>query len=172
MCRIWRAPINASKWQMGFISAFKGLNRWLMQCREDDTLRISPLYIMGRHSAATSWTVRGSNPGSARYFPHPSRPPLEPTRVSYTMDAGFSRDKERPGRDTDPSPLLVPWSWKSRAIPLLFLWAFVACSGVNFTFTFTYIHYCSPSYKARVTQLVAKTWHLIRQCKINTAYHE
>ena len=36
-----------------------------------------------------------------------------------------------------PHPLLVPWSWKSRAIPLLPIWAFVACYRVNFTFTFT-----------------------------------
>ena len=28
----------------------------------------------------------------------------------------FSGGKERPGRDADPSPLLVPWSRKSRAI--------------------------------------------------------
>jgi hypothetical protein len=35
----------------------------------------------------------------------------------------FLRVKGRPGRETDPSPLLVPWSCKSRAIPLLSLWA-------------------------------------------------
>jgi hypothetical protein len=35
-------------------------------------------------------------------------------------------------------PLLVPRSWKSRAIPLLTLWAFVACYRVKFTFTFTF----------------------------------
>ena len=39
----------------------------------------------------------------------------------------------------DPSPLLVPWSWKGRAIPLLPLWAvrpvqsLSACTGVTFT---------------------------------------
>ena len=42
-----------------------------------------------------------------------------------------------------PHPLLVPWSWKSRAIPLLPLWAvrpvqsLSACTRVTFTFTFT-----------------------------------
>ena len=46
----------------------------------------------------------------------------------------------RPGRDADPYSLLVPWSWKGRAIPLLPLWAvrpvqsLSACSRVNFTF--------------------------------------
>ena len=29
---------------------------------------------------ATCWTVRGSNPGGRRDFPHPSRPTLEPTQ--------------------------------------------------------------------------------------------
>jgi len=35
----------------------------------------------------------------------------------------FLEGKERPRRDADPSPLLVPWSRKSGAIPLLRLWA-------------------------------------------------
>jgi len=43
-------------------------------------------------------------------------------------------------RDADPSPLLVPWSRKSRTIPLLPLWALQpvqslsACTRVHFTF--------------------------------------
>jgi len=36
---------------------------------------------------------------------------------------GLSRGKERPGRDADSSPLLMPWSRKSRATPLLPVWA-------------------------------------------------
>ena len=36
-------------------------------------------------------------------------------------------------------PLLEPRSWKSRAIPLPTLWAFVVCSRVTFTF-----HLCGP----------------------------
>jgi hypothetical protein len=42
-----------------------------------------------------------------------------------------------------PQPLLVPWSWKSRAIPLLPLWALrpvqslSACTRVYFTFSNT-----------------------------------
>jgi len=41
-------------------------------------------------------------------------------------------------------PLLVPWSWKSRAIPLLPLWAIrpvqilSACTRVRFTFYLPY----------------------------------
>jgi len=55
----------------------------------------------------------------------------------------FPGGKERSGRDADPSPLLVLWSRKSRAIPLLPLWAvgpvqsLSACTTVHFTFTYT-----------------------------------
>ena len=35
MWTIWRAPTNASKWRMGFNSAFKGLRLFL--CRSDTT---------------------------------------------------------------------------------------------------------------------------------------
>jgi hypothetical protein len=44
-----------------------------------------------------------------------------------------------------PHPLLVPWSWKSRAIPLLPPWAVrpvqsvSACTRVTFTFTINFI---------------------------------
>jgi len=36
--RIWRAPNNASKWQMGFNSVFKGLIRLGTSCMEDVSL--------------------------------------------------------------------------------------------------------------------------------------
>jgi len=54
----------------------------------------------------------------------------------------FPRSKEQLGRDADPSPLLGPWSRKSRAIPLLPLWAvrpvqsLSACTRVHFIFTY------------------------------------
>ena len=45
-----------------------------------------------------------------RDFPHLSRPTLGPTQPPVEWVTGLSRGKERPGRDVDPSPILVPWS--------------------------------------------------------------
>jgi len=56
----------------------------------------------------------------------------------------FPGVKSGQGVTLTPHSLLVPWSWKSRAIPLLPLWAvgpvqsLSACTRVHFTFTFTF----------------------------------
>ena len=66
--------------------------------------------------------------------------PWGPRSLLYNGYRFFLRGEERPGRDADPSPLLVPWQRKSRAIPLLPLWAvrpvqrFSVCTRVQFTF--------------------------------------
>ena len=100
-----------------------------------------------------------------RDFPHLSRPALEPTQPSLQWVAGLSRGVKS-GRDVTltPHPLLVPWSRKDRAIPLLPVWAVrpaqnpsactapqclyrapvpiqspCACTRVTFTFTFVYM---------------------------------
>ena len=70
--------------------------------------------------------------------------PWGPLSLLYNGYRVFPGAKDRPGRDADPSPLLVPWSRKSRATPLLPLWAvrpvqsLSACTRVHFTFTFTF----------------------------------
>ena len=68
-----------------------------------------------------------------------------PPSLLYNGYRVFPGGKERPGRDADPSPLLVPWSRKSRAIPLLSLWAvrlvqsLSACTRVHFTLRFYFV---------------------------------
>jgi hypothetical protein len=53
---------------------------------------------------ATGWTVRGSNPGGARFFAHvQTGPGAHP--VSCTMDTGSFPGVKRPGRGANhPSP--------------------------------------------------------------------
>ena len=89
-----------------------------------------------------------------RDFPHISRPALgtgaQP--ASCTMGTrSFPGVKSGRGVTLTPHPLLVPWSWKSLAIPLLPLWAvrsvqsLTACTRETFTFTlhiYMYINIC------------------------------
>jgi hypothetical protein len=95
---------------------------------------------------ATNYVLEGPGIESqrGRDFPHLSRPVLGPTQPSVQWYRVFSGSKKRPWRDADPSPLLVPWSWKGAAIPLLPVRAvrpvrsLSACTRVHFTFTTFY----------------------------------
>ena len=76
-------------------------------------------------------------------FLHLSRTALGPTQPPVQWVPGLSRGKERPGRETDPSPPSSAVVRNSRAILLLPLWAvrpvqsLSACTRVHFTsFTF------------------------------------
>ena len=94
---------------------------------------------------ATGWKVLGSNTGGGRDIPHLSRPALGPTQSpSCTIGTGsFSGIQSGRGVTLTPHPLVMPWSRKSRAIPLLPLWtvrpvqSLSACTTVHFTFTYT-----------------------------------
>jgi hypothetical protein len=75
-----------------------------------------------------------------RDFPHLSRPALGPTSHLYNGYSVFPGVKSYRGVTLTAHPLLVPWSWKGRSIPLLPLWAvrpvqrLSACTKVHFTF--------------------------------------
>ena len=90
-----------------------------------------------------SWTVRDRIPVGAR-FSAPVQTGLAAQQPSCTMGTGsFPGVKSSRGVTLTPHPLLVPWSRKSRAIPLLPLWAvrpvqsLSAFATVHFTFTYT-----------------------------------
>jgi hypothetical protein len=86
--------------------------------------------------------VRGSNPGWGEIFRTCPDRPWGPLSLLYNGYRVFCGGKQRLGRHADPSPLLVPWSRKDRAIPQIPLWAvrpvqsLSACTRVHFTFTY------------------------------------
>ena len=65
--------------------------------------------------------------------------PWGPPSLLYNRYPVFSGVKSGRGVTLTPCPLLVPWSWNGRAIPLLPLWAvrpvqtLSACTRVHFT---------------------------------------
>jgi len=65
----------------------------------------------------------GSNASGDEIF-CPSRPALGPNQPPVKWIPGLAQGgKVWLGCAADHSPILVPWSWKSRAIPLPILWA-------------------------------------------------
>ena len=101
----------------------------------------SAISFLGRDSSVGIATRYGlDGPGiesrlGGRDFPHPSRPALGPTQppVQWIPNGYrvFLGCKAAGAWCWPPTPVYVPRSWKSRAIPLLTLWASVACYRVN-----------------------------------------
>ena len=87
---------------------------------------------------ATGWAVRASNPYRGEISRNCPESPWGILSLLYNMYRIFPGGKERSGRDADLSTLLVPWSKKSRTMPLLPLWALwpvqslSACTTVYF----------------------------------------
>jgi hypothetical protein len=83
---------------------------------------------------STGWTVRGYNPHGSRVSA-PVQTGSEAHPASYTMGTGSPSGEKRPGLGVDhPAPSSAEIKKKGTSIHLLILWAFVVCSGVNFTF--------------------------------------
>jgi hypothetical protein len=90
--------------------------------------------------------VRGSNPSGARFSaPVQTGPGAHPASCTMGTES-FPGVKSGRGMMLTPHRLLVPRLWKSRAIPLLPLWAvrpvqsLSACTRVHFTFTLSCSH--------------------------------
>ena len=93
---------------------------------------------------ATGYGLEGPGIESrwGRDYPHLSRPTLRPTQSPVQWLPRVSPGvKSGRGVTLTLNPLLVPWSRKNRAMPLLPLWAvrpvqsLSACTRVHFTFT-------------------------------------
>jgi hypothetical protein len=83
--------------------------------RPDSSVGIATGYGLDGPGIESRWRVRFSAPVQNGSGAHPA---------SCTMGTGFSPGvKSGRGVTLNPHHLLVPWSWKSRAIPLLLLWA-------------------------------------------------
>ena len=100
----------------------------------DSSVGIANGYGLDGPGIGSWWWARFSAPVQTLPGVHPA---------SCTMGTGTFRGvKSGRGMTLTPHPLLVPWSWKGRAIPLLPLWAvrpvqsLSACTRVTFTFTF------------------------------------
>jgi hypothetical protein len=92
-------------------------------------------FATGHLRIATVLTVRGSNPGEGRSFPHPSRPALGPTQLPIQWVPGLSRGLSSRGEALTTHPHLAPRLKKEYSYTLLPLWAFVAFSMATFNFT-------------------------------------
>ena len=113
-------------------------------------LRILRFGGWGGSSVGLATGYRLDGPGIesrwGRDFPHVSTPALGPTQPPVQWVSGLSPGvKSGRGVTLTPHPLLVPWSRKSRAIPLLPVWAvrpvqsLSACTRVQFTFLTFYV---------------------------------
>jgi hypothetical protein len=111
-----------------FLSSPKGINHALLFncCGLDSSVGAVTDYGLDGPGIESRW---------GRDIPHLSRPVLGPTQPPVQRVPGLSQGKERPGRDADPSLLLVPWPRKGRAVPLIPLWAIQPVQGCTLPYS-------------------------------------
>ena len=104
----------------------------ITSCGPGSVVGIATGYRLDGPGIESRWGARFSAPVQTGPEAHPA---------SCTMGTGsFPGVKSGRGVTLTPHPLLVPWSWKGRAIPLLPLWAvrpvqsLSACKRVHFAF--------------------------------------
>ena len=123
------------------------------------------------------WTSRGSNPSRGEIFHTCPDRPWGPPSLLYNGYPVFPGNKERPELDADPSSLLVPWSRKIRAIPLLPLWvvwpvqSLSACTRVTFTLPYRPSH-LSHSLFIVVAKVKGRTDKTLQVRRINKEISE
>jgi hypothetical protein len=156
---VWRVLAKQSHYRPG--QTLKVTWGWVSQiskqstqeCGKVSALRTGRLYpqeiflvlISVRTATATRYGLDGPGIESRwrRDFPHLSRPALWPTQHPIQWVPGLFSGGKAAGAWRWPStPIYHRGHGTSRAITLLPLWAFVACYRVNFTFTFTFTHFC------------------------------
>ena len=107
-------------------------SRYIILCGPGSAVSIATGYGLDGPGIESRW---------GRHFCTCPDRPWGPPSLLYNGYRVFSGVKSDRGVTLTPYPLLVPWSWKGRAIPLLPLWAvrpvqsLSVCTKVLFTFT-------------------------------------
>ena len=136
----FRGPDQQQYWKVWILNSLKKVmkvpkSRW--NCKDTKVRHTMPQTINYILPQAHMY----HNPGGGEIFHTCPDRPWGPPSLLYNGYQVFPGGKERPGRGMmlTPHPLLVPWSWKGRSIPLLPLWAIwpvqslSACTRVHFT---------------------------------------
>ena len=120
---------------------------------------------------AMGWTVQGLNPAGGEIFCTCPDWSWGPPSLLYS--GSFPGVKSSRGVTLTPHPLLVPWSRKSRTIPLLPLWAIQpvqslsACTRVHFTFFYMglILEVCKVQHLLIPTfQIYQNIWYDVYRC--------
>ena len=116
------------------VTFFTYIHTYIRRHTPGNSVGIATGYGLDGPGIESRWGTRFSAPVQAGPGAHPT---------SCTTGTGsFPGVKSNRGVTLTLHPLLVPWSWKGRAIPLLPLWAvrpvqsLSACTRVHFTSTY------------------------------------